>query len=292
MRIVIMGAGDLGSGYGAPLVRAGEDVWFIARGARLEELRTKGITVHGRLGDPPLKVRATDNPADAGIADLVLFCVKTYDLENAAEQIKSVIGPETVVIPVQNGIYARDRLARVLGDRPVLGGTGFIRFGEWDGTLSPRVTRVAEVFTKAGLRHRAVTNIQEEVWKKFIVAVAGNGALTLLRMSGEFLMSRPETDEFMRGVGEEALAVARASGVNLTAHAVDEMMAQARSVPPTYTSSMARDFASGRRLELDDHNGTVVWLGRKFGVPTPLNFAVFAMLKPFADGRPAAAPTA
>lgn len=289
MRIVIVGAGDLGSGYGASLMRAGEDVWFKARGARLEELRTKGLTVRGRQSGPPLKVRATDNVADAGIADLILFCVKTYDLESAAEQIKPVIGPETAVIPVQNGLYARDRLVRILGETPVLGGTAYkgVTFGEWEGTLSSRVKRVAEVFTKAGLEHRAVRNIQEEVWRKFVVAAAGNGALTLLRMSGQFLMSRPETAEFMRAVGDEVLAIGRASGVNLTTQAVDEMLATAGNVPPAYMGSMARDFENGRRLELEDHNGTVVTLGKTLGVPTPLNFAVYAILKPFADGRQA-----
>src|SRR5262245_27577005 len=172
MRVTVMGSGGTGGYFGALLARAGEDVTFVARGAHLEAIRAKGLTVRSRIvGDFTVPARATDDPGQAGPADLILFCVKAYDIESAAARLRPAVGPDTVILPVQNGIDSVERTGRVVGPGHVIGGLaevssvveapglinqsagpGTIQLGEPDGPLSPRTQRIADAFNQAGIR--------------------------------------------------------------------------------------------------------------------------------------------
>lgn len=306
MRIAIMGAGGTGGYFGGLLARAGEDVTFIARGAHLEALRSRGLTVRSRLaGDFTLPVQATADPSQIGPVDLILFCVKTYDTETAAEQVRPLIGRDTVVLSVQNGIDNEERLAQTLGAEHVLGavayvvavveapgviaqtaGPGKIVFGELSGGTSPRAQRLLNVFQRAGIAAEVHPEVRVALWEKFLFICGYSGVTAVTRLPIGAALSCPETSALLRGMLTEVDAVARAEGVALPADAVDRAFATAAGMGPEGRSSLYYDLAAGRRLELEALNGTVVRLGRRHGIPTPLNFAVYAALKPYAEGTP------
>src|SRR5262245_44449846 len=180
MRVTVMGTGGTGGYFGGLLARAGEDVTFVARGAHLEAIRANGLTVRSRLvGDFTVPARATDDPAESGLADLILFCVKAYDTEQAAQQIRSVVGSDTVILPVQNGIDSAERIGRVVGLGQVIGGLAgvssvvaspgvvehragpdIIQLGELDGPPKARTQRIAEALGRAGIKAQVRADIQ------------------------------------------------------------------------------------------------------------------------------------
>jgi 2-dehydropantoate 2-reductase len=306
MRIAVMGTGALGGYYGGLLARAGEEVTCIARGAHLEAIRNNGLTVRSsRHGEFAVSPAATSDPAAVGPVDLVLFCVKAYDLEPAAEAIRPMVGPETMVLPVQNGIDIAERLERVVGPGHVLGGaafaSGFVEspgvvvhtvsgpnelvLGELEGGNSPRAEQLAEVLRRSGITVLLSPAIRVALWEKFGLICSGT-ITTLTHLPTRALMQYPETRELYRGVMEEAVAVARAHGVVLREEYVDDVFRLFDSYDYSHRQSMYYDLAAGRRIELDTLNGTLVRLGREAGVPTPLNFAIWAALKPYVDGAP------
>ena len=303
-RVAVVGAGAAGGFFGGLLARVGEDVTFIARGPTLEALRDRGLSVRSReLGDFAVRPAATDDPTSLTQADLVLFCVKTYDLDEAAERVRPLIGPATVVLPLQNGIDAAERLGRILGHGPVLAGVTYARtartdasavehvgnrrtiVGEPRGGLSERAEAVADLLRAAGLTAEAHPDVLVPMWEKFagICAVALT-ALVRLRLGP--LLACPETRAlFAEALGEVA-AVGRAAGVAIPPDAVDRQLSVFGAYPPSARPSLADDLEAGRRLELESLNGTAVRLGRELGVPTPVNRVVYAALKPFVDGPP------
>ena len=307
MRIAIMGAGGLGGAIGGKLARAGEDVSFIARGAHLEAIRSRGLTIKSPgVDDFTIKVLATDNPAEVGPVDLIVFGVKLYDLERAADQMRPMIGPATVVLPIQNGIDAAERIGQVVGPGAVIGCTALLNgridapgvifhlalpntltFGEVDGGTSPRIERIRATLEQAGFRAEVPRDIRVPIWEKFVLQVGGGGVMAVTRLTAGPIRTCPETRDLLRGVFEETAAVGRASGVSIPSDCVDRHMALMDQVPPTAQGSMLTDLLDGRRLELESLGGTVVRVGRDFRVPTPLNFAVYAALKPYVDGAPA-----
>ena len=308
MRVAVMGSGGLGGFFGGLLARAGEDVTFIARGAHLEAIRASGLTVKSELvGEFSVPARATSDPAEIGPVDLVLFTVKTYDLDAAMEQIRPLVGPETIVLPLQNGVDVADRLAGVVGRESVLGGLTYIGsgiespgviaqrysagamilFGELDGGTSPRTERLRATFERAGITTELLTDVRIALWEKYLTVCANGGVTALTRLPVGPIFACPETKALYRGVMEEVEAVARAKGVGLPPDCVDRAMTLVSKFAPWARASMANDLAAGRRLELEILNGTVVRLGREAEVPTPLNFAIYAALKPYADGPPA-----
>jgi 2-dehydropantoate 2-reductase len=307
MRIAVIGAGGVGGGFGAALAKAGADVTFVARGAHLAAMREHGLRVDGDRGETLIKpVQATDDPASIGTVDIVLFCVKLWDIESAGAQIKPLIGPGTGVIPVQNGIDASDRLIPILGASHVMAGTvsisatiaspGVIRqtgtfmtltFGERDGTASPRATKLYEFCLKAGFDAVLSGDILIPIWEKFILLTAMSGGTAITRLPIGKLRDDPEVFSLFENVMRETAAVGRAAGVALPADAVETQIATVRSAPPRAVASMAVDLSRGNRLELPWLAGKVVELGRRLGVPTPTNAAIFAALKPYANGAPA-----
>ena len=307
MRVAVMGAGSLGGFYGALLARAGDDVTLIARGKHLDAIRANGITVKSKLaGDFTVPIAATDEPASIGPVDLLFFCVKAFDLDQAAEAVRPLIGPETVVLPVQNGIDNEERLARVVGDRAVVGaavyvsnqiaapgvvvqsgGPGRMLIGELDGGVSPRIERLRDHLRRAGIDAEAHPDIRVALWEKFVTICAFSGVTALTRLPLGPVTSCPETRAFCHGVLAEVAAVGRARGDALAETLADDALALlSQPQMAGLYGSMAHDLMAGRRLELETLNGTVVRLGGESGVATPCNFAVYAALKPYADGPP------
>jgi 2-dehydropantoate 2-reductase len=305
MRIAVMGSGGVGGYFGGLLARGGEDVTFVARGAHLDALRTRGLTVQSRLvGDFTHAVSATDDSAAIGPVDLVLLCVKTYDLDAAATRLPPLIGPGTVVLPLQNGIDASPRLARILGADPVLGGVAYviatrvspgvivhlglnrIVFGEYPRGVSPRAERVRDALQRAGATAEVHPDIRVPLWEKLVVLAASGGAMAMTRLPIGPIRDCPEASALLRAVIDEAVAVGRAVGIPLPADCVERHWATLQGLDRSARGSMSHDILAGRRLELEALNGAVVRLGREAGVPTPLNFAVYAALKPYAEGAP------
>jgi 2-dehydropantoate 2-reductase len=304
MKIAVIGAGGVGGGFGAALAKAGGDVTFVARGAHLAAMRENGLRVEGDRGETLVRpVRATDDPASIGPVDIVLLAVKLWDVESAGEQIKPLIGPNTGVIPLQNGIDASDRLIPVLGSAHVMAGTvsisatiaapGVIRqtgtfmamtFGERDGKTSSRAEQFHALCRTAGFDATLSTNIAVPIWEKFILLTAMSGGTAITRLPIGKLRDDPEVFSLFENVMRETEAVGRAEGVPLPADVVEKSIAMIRSVPPGGTASMAVDLLRGNRLELPWLAGKVVALGRKHGIPTPSNAAIFAALKPYANG--------
>jgi 2-dehydropantoate 2-reductase len=302
MRIGIMGSGGVGGYFGGLLARAGRNVTFIARGPHLEALRRRGLEVKSVAGDFQVAVQATDNPAGLGPFDLILFCVKGYDTERAALQVRPVVGRDTAVVCLQNGVDNEDKLETILGREQVLGGVVHIlstvsapgvisqtsgprtlKFGELDGRTTPRTERILEVLTGAGVLATLSAQIQVDLWEKFLFICAHGGVTALTRLTLGEILACPETASLYRGVMEEVAAVARAKRIGLAGDIVERTVTLARGFHPDTRSSLAYDLAQGNRLEVETLVGAVVRYGRELGVPTPLAFAIYACLKPYHD---------
>jgi 2-dehydropantoate 2-reductase len=307
MRIAVVGAGGIGAPLGASLASAGQDVTFLARGAHLAAVRANGLRVEGDRGETVVRpAQVTDDPAAIGQVDLVLFCVKLWDVEAAGERILPLIGSETSVIPLQNGIDASERLLPILGAEHVLGGVamvtgsivapGVVRqtgkhhrvvFGELDGQITARAERIRKVCQGAGIEAVLSDDIQRARWEKFIVLVALSGLCALARQPVGGLRDDPDIAPLLDDAMHEVVGVGRACGVRLAPDALEPLRAFVRDVPPGLTPSMAVDLRAGNRLELRWLAGKVVELGAAHGVPTPVNRVVYAALKPYANGAPA-----
>jgi len=306
MRIAVIGAGGIGAIYGASLAKAGADVIFVARGAHLAAMREHGLKIEGDRGEMHVSpAHATDDPSSIGPVDVVLFCVKLWDVESAGAAIRPIVGPKTAVIPLQNGVDAHERLIPVLGREAVMGGTAFVTgsiiapgvvrqtgayqrmtFGELDGTISPRGKRLAQLCAAAGFEGILSPDVLVPLWDKFtmLVPLANVNALTRAPL-GKY-RADPDSWSLVEGSVHETVAVGRAEGVNLAPDAADKAIALIRSMPDHHMTSMGNDLLRGNRLELPWFAGKVVELGRKHGVPTPVNSFVYAALKLYANGPP------
>ena len=304
MRIAIMGSGGLGGYYGGMLARAGEDVTFIARGAHLEAIRADGLTVKLPSGEEfTLDAKATNDPSEIGPVDLVLFCVKTYDTDAAAEQIRPTVGPETMIASIQNGVDNGERIEKFSGAGHFVPGVSYVNgliekpgvifvrsahmtsFGEMNGSLTPRIEQLVKLFHHAGIDVESRTDMQSFLWEKFVAICGVGGAEILARQSMGPVLATPETKDLLVGLLQEVVVVAHGVGANLSPELPDQLVEFAsNNVPPTHRSSMFLDLLEEKRLEVESLNGTVVRLGREQGVDTPLNFAVYAALKPYENG--------
>ena len=300
MRIAIMGSGGVGGYFGGRLAYAGEDVTFIARGAHLEAIRKNGLQVNSVAGDFHIRPKATHDPAAVGQVDLILFCVKAYDTEAAASQIRPMVGPQTTVLCLLNGVDNEETLGAILGEDHVLAGVVHIlstisapgvisqtagprtlKLGERDGRISARAERIFNVLKGAGIQAELSAQILVDLWEKFVFICAQGGVTALGRLSVGEILGCPETAAFYRGVMEEVAAIGRTRGVPLPADTVDRALAFARALQPGMRSSLAYDLSQGNRLEVESLSGSVVRSGRELGVPTPCNYAIYACLKPY-----------
>ncbi len=299
MKIGIMGTGGVGGYFGALLHRAGAPVWFIARGEHLSAIRANGLCVKSVKGDFTIQADATDDPAEVGVVDLIVFGVKSYDTEAAAERMRPMVGMATTILCVQNGVDNEDKLASAYGDRTVLpgvvhifsvvrepgvitqtGGPRKIAFGEPDGAITPRVTRILEIFKKAEINCQLSTRIIADLWEKFILICALGGMAALTRLSIGEIRACPETWAMFRRVMEEVATVAWAKGIPIASDAVERTMQLCTRISPDSRASLYHDLASGKRLELEALSGAVVRFGEAVGVTTPMNRAIYAALKP------------
>jgi len=300
MRIAIMGSGGVGGYYGGLLAKAGQEVTFIARGAHLQAIRDKGLhvkSVHGDFTVSPVK--ATDRPGEIGAVDLVLVATKTYHTEEAAQAIKPLIGDNTVVISLQNGIDAAERIGSAVGMERMLGGATWlsaaieapgrigqysqfrrIALGELDGRITPRAQAVASAFATTPAVVELVPNIRQMLWTKFVFisAISALGGLTRVSM-GEY-RHVPEAREVLAQAMAEVAAVAQACGVALDADIVAKTLSFIDAAAPDMRPSMQRDLEAGRMSELESLIGVVVRLGKERGVPTPVMRLAYALLKP------------
>ncbi len=305
MRIAVIGAGGVGGAFGAALANAGADVTFVARGAHLKAMQQNGLRIEGGRGETLIApCQATDDPAAIGPVDFVLFCVKLWDVESAGEQIRPLIGPDTAVIPLQNGIDAADRLIPILGAGAVMGGVaqisatiaepGVIRqvgafmrlvFGELAGGKSERGEAFLAMCRKAGFDATHSASIQTDLWMKFIL-LASNAAITAAtRTPIGALREDPDTNALFGKAFAEVFAVGRAKGIALPDDAVEKTLGFTRNAPTAMMASMAHDLIRGNRIELPWLSGKVVALGRELGIPTPVHEILYAVLKPFTNGR-------
>ena len=251
-------------------------------------------------------VQVTDDPNTTGPVDVILSCVKLWDLEVSADQIRPMIGANTVVIPLQNGVDASERLSPILGERHVLGGVAMITgsivnpgvvrqtgkhhsiiFGELDGQVSPRVEQIRDVCQKAGIDAVVPDDIQVARWNKFIGLAALAGICAITRQPLGPVRDDPDISPLIKTSMQEIVAVGVACGVRLGPAFVDDWIGIIRGLPATLSPSMAVDLKAGNRLELRWLTGAVVELGRAHGVPTPVNNVIYGALKPYAGGVPA-----
>jgi 2-dehydropantoate 2-reductase len=300
MKILIMGTGGVGGYYGGLLAQQGHEVIFIARGAHLDAIRRDGLkikSVHGNFTIFPAS--ATDDPGRLGEVDLVLFCVKTYGTDEAAHAIRPTVGPQTMVMSLQNGIDAAERIGNVIGMEHMLAGVTWlssaveapgtihqvsqfrrIAFGELEGGLSKRMETIAEAFKNTGITVEASEDIWKVLWTKlvFITAVSSLGSLTRLPLGG--YRSIPETRSLLSRIMKEVEAVARAEHVRLDSDVVEKWLEFIDNSAPQIKPSMQLDIESGHRTELESMIGVVSRKGRELGVPTPAVDFVYASLLP------------
>lgn len=293
MKFAVMGTGEFGGRYGGRLVHAGLDVTFIARGQRYDEIKCNGLHIQpdaqGRRTDID-RVQVTDAPSQVGPVDVVIFAVKNYHVEEAAAQITPLLGDATVVLPVQNGVTAAERLATMVGRQYILGyaTTQPHAIGELDGPVSPRVHAVCAVLKGAGVNIDAVDDIRVPLWDK-LVTYAGGSPMFATRVDLGQAMASPEIRRLVWEATEEAAAVAKAEGVNLAPGAGDRFLTfvdGASQKNPRWRPSLLQDLDAGRRLELEDLVGVVVHKGTRHGIPTPVVRVCYMLLKPYEMSAP------
>ena len=306
MRIAVIGAGGIGGIYGAALARAGADVTFVARGTHLAAMREQGLRIEGDRVETHIRpVLATDDPASIGVVDYVLSCVKLWDVESTGEQIRPIVGPQTAVVPLQNGIDAAERLIPILGHEAVMSGTAFVTgaivapgvirqtgtyqrmtFGEIDGSASTRGERLRDLCAMAGFEGVLSPDIRVPIWDKFILLVPLSGLNALTRLPLAKWRDDPDLLALYEASLRETVAVGLAEGVRLPPDTVGQTLAMMRSMPAYHTTSMGNDLLRGNRLELPWFAGKVVELGRSHGIPTPANTFIYTALKPYVNGPP------
>jgi 2-dehydropantoate 2-reductase len=299
MRIAVFGAGSVGGYFGGRLALAGEDVVFIARGAHLQAMLTQGLQVESPKGIFTVpSVQSTDNPAEVGPVDVVLVAVKAWQVPEAAQAVGPMVGAETCVVPLQNGLEAAAQVAAVLGPQHVLGGTcvissaitapGCIRhlglepsvtFGELDQRTSPRTDRLQEAFRHAELPAIVSADVQVAIWEKFM-AIRFGPVGAVARAPVGVLRSVPETRGVVEQACVETLTVARARGIALAEDSPAKTMAAVDTIAPSIVASLQRDIEAGRPSELDALTGALVRLGTEVGVATPLHAFLYHTLLP------------
>jgi 2-dehydropantoate 2-reductase len=308
MRFAILGSGAVGGYFGARLARSGQDVTFIARGAHLEAIRARGMQVQSsQLGDFVAHAPAESDPARIGRVDVVIVAVKAYDNDAAYPLIGPLLGPETVVLTLQNGVDNVDQLARLVGPERVLGGTTYVAtaleapgvivqtgvhrsiiFGEVFGGrgLTERVQAIAGVMEPADIQVRAVPDARTPLWDKFVYLVPFSGFTGAARLPIGFLWRHLQMREMFYAAAHEVAAIAAGEGVALSADRFDTLREYMDHIPPTTRSSLLIDLDQGKRIEVEALQGAALRRAARHGVPTPIVSTLYAALQPWAAGNP------
>jgi 2-dehydropantoate 2-reductase len=303
MRIAIVGSGGVGGYFGGRLAASGADVTFLARGAHLDALRARGLRITSPKGDLHLpRVKAAGDTSEIGPVDIVLFAVKLYDTDSAVSALPPLIGPDTAVIPLQNGVDSVATLIKAVGREHTAGGTcyvsaviaepGVIRhtamdhliFGELDRTRSPRLLALREACQTAGFQSTLSDDITLDIWNKFVRLTVLSGVTTAARSPLGVIRDEPELWTLLKEAVREAMAVARAKGIAVPESTVEDVAKAYAALPPQTKSSMLEDLERGRRIELPWLSGAVVRIGREVGVPTPTHSFINAVLRPHVNG--------
>jgi 2-dehydropantoate 2-reductase len=301
MKIAVYGAGGVGGYFGGKLAQAGHEVHLIARGRHLTAIQEHGLRVRSVRGDFELRAPATDDPADIGPCDVVLFCVKSYDTAEAAARLGPLLSATTAVVSLQNGVDNEEQIAEAVGWPHVVGGASFVfatiaepgvvdhtggpsslAIGEMSGKRSERVLTLAAACQDAGVPTDVPDDIRMVLWAKyaFICAQAGMTAATRLPI-GDIRDNEPAWRMF-RDLVAEVIALGQAEGVPLPDSMVDDHLRATAALDPSGRSSLYHDLTTGHRMELETLHGTLARLGAKHGIPTPASSAVYAILSPWA----------
>jgi 2-dehydropantoate 2-reductase len=305
MRMAVMAAGAVGGYFGGRMAAAGHDVTFIARGAHRDAIRRDGLRIESALGDLHLKdLNVTDDPKQVGPVDVVLFAVKLWDTETAGEQTRPLVGSNTRVITLQNGVDSVERLAPILGDDVTIGGATYIvttiakpgvirhtgaraevRCGRLDRRPDAVLAGYVQQMKAANIEITLTDHMLLDIWKKFVLLSGTSGITASTRQPLGVIRDDEDMRAFFYRLMHETIGVGRAAGVEFPPDFAAELDRWVASFPPTMKASMANDLDAGRRLELDWLAGKVVALGRKYGIATPGHEAVYAILKPYRMGR-------
>lgn len=305
MKIACMAAGGVGGYFGARLQQAGHEVTFFARGRHLQALRADGLTIESPSGGAHLKVRVFEQPKDAGVADVVLFAVKLWDTEGAAEQIRPIVGPQTVVIPFQNGVESIDRLRRILPAGSVMGGSAYIathikspgvieHTGQMEriqfGAVLPSQKRTAEAFLAACREAKIQAEMPDDIvkanWEKFVFLVGISSATAVARTTVGVVRADPDLRWLLEQCMHETWRLARKKGVTLPDDFVATRMKNVDGLHADMKASLLHDLENGGRLEAPWLCGAVARMSAEAGLDAPVNRSVFAALKPFVNGSP------
>lgn len=300
-KIAVFGAGGVGGYFGGRLAKAGSDVHLLARGAHLEAVRRNGLRVRSVRGDFDIRLPATDHPGEIGPCDYVLFCVKSFDTDEAAGRLEPLLREGTAVVSLQNGVDNEEKIAAQIGWERVIGGVSYIFsdiaepgviedtggpakviFGEIDGSRSGRAEHLLELFQGAGVDAELSDNIKRAIWSKFTFICAQAGMTAAVRLPIGEIRSTPQSWMMFRRIIEEVCTLAAAEGVDLPPDTVDRHLRFAESLEPGGYSSLHHALTHGRRMELEALHGVVVRRGIHHGLSAPMSAAVYAILRPWA----------
>ncbi|NUC73336.1 2-dehydropantoate 2-reductase [Haloterrigena sp. SYSU A558-1] len=303
MKFAVFGAGGVGGYLGARLADAGHEVHLLARGDHLEALRADGLRLESVAGETTVELPATDDPSEIGPCDYVLFCVKAYDTRDAAGDLEPLLGEETAVVSFQNGVDNERWLAEAIGDEFVVGGVAYIfstigepgvvehtggpaRFvyGELDGRRTERIEALDDALSESeGVDAVLADDVRVELWRKFAFICAQAGMTAATRLPVGEIRDTNASWAMYRRLLEEVCSVARAEGVDLPDGLVDEWLEFAQELDPEMYSSLQYDLTRGKPMELDALHGSVVRHAADCDVDAPMNEAVHAILRPWAD---------
>ena len=304
MKIAAMGAGGVGGYFGARLQQAGHDVTFFARGGHLQALRERGLTVESAHGNAQLKVRALEDPREAELADVVLFAVKLWDTEAAAERLRPVMGERTLIIPFQNGVESVERLRKILPEESVMAGSAYIatrikapgviehsgqmarlQFGPLVSSQEKSARAFLEACKAAGIQAEIPQDIVKANWEKFVFLVGVSSATAVARAPLGVVRNDPDMRWLFEQAMRETWRLGRARGIALAEDYVEQRLAFADTLHADMKASLAHDLERGGRLEAPWLCGAVARMARESGIEAPVNRAVYAALKPYIDGQ-------
>jgi 2-dehydropantoate 2-reductase len=307
VRVAIVGSGAVGGYFGARLARAGQDVSFVARGAHLAAIRAHGLQIRSpTLGDFVVHAPAEEDPARIGAVDLVLFTVKAYDNRSALDLLPPLVGPETVVLTLQNGVDSADEVAAKVGEARVLGGTTYVAtaletpgvivqtgvhrsiiFGEvfaGRGAITPRVQDIADVMAPADIQVVAVPDGRVPIWDKFVYLAPFSGFTGAARLPIGPLWQDPQLREMFYAAAREVAALAAAEGVTLSPDRFARLTEYMDNIPPTTRSSLLIDLEMGKRIEVEALQGAALRRAATHGVAMPIIATLYSVLRPWAQG--------